>query len=37
VLEKLDEKAVASNPHKCAACLDCEKVCEVKAIKIDIL
>jgi len=36
VLEWLDDAPLVVNPHSCAACLDCERNCDAKAIKIRI-
>jgi len=36
VLEWFDDGPVVANPHECAACLDCERSCEVGAITVEV-
>ena len=33
-LEWFEDQPIVSNPNNCSACLECKKVCEIKALLI---
>ncbi len=35
VLEWFEEHPIVTNPNNCSACLECKKICPVKAINIE--